>query len=463
MRPGRYFQFNIESAARGLAPLGARIALIGAMSSAGTAPVLSPRQIFSDADADAFFGRGSELALMCRWALMATRRYGKAPQIWAVAVAAPAGDARVVALQVAGAADEGGNIEVRIAGRRIRAGVSRGEVAADAALALTDAIGARAADLPVTAATVGSSAVCTHVTAGVNGNDVRYEAIGAPVGMTVSVVPGAAGTGEASLTAALDVLVDKDYDVVVSANHATQDIDAFADHLAEMWATQNKRWRFSLIAETGTLAIATVLATQADDFKQMVVSCEGFRNTPAEIAAYVGAIIAAEDDPALPFNGVELPDLYLADADDLPSGLEMDAGIAGGLFFLGANARGTRAAIVRATTTKTTHNGVTFLALLDATIPRSLVYLARQIDIAQALAFPRAKRNKRTRKALRAVTLDTMRKVEDLEIVQSVDEHADQLVVETDAVDSTMLVQAIPASVVPPLNKIMNVFNLLLE
>jgi phage tail sheath gpL-like len=195
----------------------------------------------------------------------------------------------------------------------------------------------------------------------------------------------------------------------------------------------------------------------------MVVSAEGFRNTPSEIAAYIGTMLAAEPDPALPWNDVALPSLYLPEKADIPTNAELESGIGGGLFMLSTNEAQTEAKIVRAVTTQVTYNAVPFYTMLDYTIGRSFYYGARQIDIAQALHFPRAKKTERTAKDVRSVTLDVMYQLEDLEIWHNIDDHAAELVVETDPVVTDRLVQAVPAAVVAPLNQTVNVMNLIVE
>jgi len=462
-RPGRFAEFNIASAARGLTPLTQRIALIGALDSAGSASAGELHQIFTEAKADDLFGQGSELALMCRWAIKATRDYGAAPEIWAVGIADAGGAAAEQTLTVSGPATEDGVVKIRIAGREIQVAVSNGDTDDDIAADIESAIDELAPELGVTAAVALNVVTCTAVNTGVNGNDIEYDVVQVPAGVGVASAQSVAGSGTVDITASLDLLEDKDYDIVACANHASTDVSDFADHIATTWAATAKRWRHTLMAERGTLATAQALATSADDWRQMVISAEGFRNTPAEIAAYVGTMLAAETDPALPWNDVELPSLYLPEKSDIPTNAELESGIGGGLFMLSVNEKQTQAKIVRAVTTKVTHSSVPYYELLDYTIGRSLYYGFRQIDIQDAIAFQRAKKNDRTRKAIRSVTLRTMFLLEDLEIWQNVSNHADELLVENDDSVSTRLNRTIPASVVPPLNQIASVVNLLVE
>jgi phage tail sheath gpL-like len=463
-RPGRFFEFNIASAARGLTPLTSRIAIIGMRTSSATLAVQTPAQVFSEEDADTLCGTGSEGALMCRWALKAAREYGKAAEIWVCLEDEPgAGTADTQTLTVTGPATAGGNLVMRVAGRDVIVGVESGAAATAVAADLEAKLDEMVAELPVTAGVAAAVVTCTYAHKGINGDDVEIEQISAPAGIAVAVAAGAAGAGVYDITACLDALVDKDYDVIAISNHAAADVADLATHMATTWNPATKRFRHSIIGERTTLATAQALATAADDYKQMVITAEGFRNTPGELAAYVGMIIAAEDDPALPFNDLEMPSLYLPDAADVPTGTELESALAGGLLPLSANDQFTKAKIVRAVTTKVTHNSVPFFALLDVTISKSMVYLARQLDIQYGLKFTRAKKTERSRSAVKSVTFDTMKRVEELEIIQNVDDHAGELAVETDANVPTRLNVAVPTSVVPPLNQIAAVMNLIVE
>ena len=301
------------------------------------------------------------------------------------------------------------------------------------------------------------------MTTGDNGNDVRYDLDELPEGVTIAAVQETAGAGVVDLTPALDVVLDKRYKLVAVANHAAADVDDLRAHLSDAWELTTKRFRHTIMAETGTLATGLALATRANDFRQLVVSAEGFRNTPGELAAYVGAIVAGEDDPARPFNDVELPSVYLPDDAAIPLTEELEVGIAGGLFMLSVNDAKTRAKVVRATTTQTSLDDVPFFELLDVTLSLSMVYTAEQVDLAQARVTRQAKQSARTRKRVRSVTLDTLLKLEDLEILQNVADHAEELLVEPHPSIPSRLVTSIPTSVVPPLNQIANVFNLLVE
>jgi phage tail sheath gpL-like len=463
-RPGTFFEFNIANAARGLVPLERRIVLVGMQGAAATKTALEVNQVFSEADADLFYEQSSELALMAKFALRSGKRFGVSAEVWAIGIAAPTGVAATNTFTVSGTATASGEVILGIAGRTIRAPVANGDSDATVAAAIDSAIQEQEVDLPVTTGVVAAVVTITHLTTGVNGNDVVAETLDDSVsGITVAAAVGVAGTGAYDITTALDNLGDKDYDLVAIGNHESTDVADLASHLDDMFDPGTKRWRHTIMAETGTLSTAQALATAADNFRQMVVTAEGFRNTPAEIAAYVGMPIASEPDPALPFNSVTLPDLTLPDPADIPTNAEIESAIGGGLLMLSANEQQTQALIVRGVTTQVTLSSSPFFVMLDVTISKSMFFTARQVDSALKVAFPRAKKSGRTKRRVRSVVLQRLKAVEEQEIIQNVDALAGELLVEDNPTNPDRLDVAIPTSVVPPLNQIVNVINLLVE
>jgi phage tail sheath gpL-like len=111
--------------------------------------------------------------------------------------------------------------------------------------------------------------------------------------------------------------------------------------------------------------------------------------------------------------------------------------------------------ICRWVTTATTVNGAPFDALLDGTTYRSLVYGATQIDIAERLAFGRAKANaKSLKRRCYSLILRVLRNLEKLEIYQNIEAHKDEILVEVDPTVATRFNAEIPSPVVPGLHQI---------
>jgi len=465
-RPGTFAEFDITSKARGLVPLTQRVALLGTKLTAGTQAVLTPIQCFTEADGDNYFGKGSELALMVRAALAAAAFMGSSPQIWAVAITDPGGAKATRTLTVTGPATAAGDVVFRVAGRTLRAPVANGATAIQVAAAIRDAILAKPETLPVTAA-VGSNPNEHVVTAtanhfGVNGNDIKVVMDSMPTGISIVVANGASGTGTYDITAALDVLVDKRYDAKAIANHTSTDVTDFKAHIDVVNDKAAKLWTMCYLAETGTLSAGTTLSAASNYKDVVVVTAEGFPNLPGEIAATYATTVESVSDPAHNFDGQELP-LFVPAAADVPTNSEIETALAAGAAILSVNGTNDRARIVRFVTTKTTEASVAFENLLDGSNVRSLFYTAAQVDAKVALVLKGAKKTARTKKRLKSVVLDVLRKEEELEILQNVEAHIGELQVEDDSIVPTRCNIAIPASVVPNLHQAAQVFTLYVE
>jgi len=470
--PGSTVKLDTTGGARGLLATARRVALIGVrLTGSGTATSLVPYQIFTDADGDTLFGKGSELALMCRAALKAGRKSGKMPEIWAVGVAAPAGNAATRTLTVTGPATGSGNVKFRIAGRSLSAPVANGDSANTIAASIKSTIDVAAAlgILPLSASVLAAVATLTMNQIGVNGEDIKISIDETPTGVGVAVATGTTGTGAYDITAALDVLRDKHYNVVAIANHTSTDVSDLAAHIAERSASGVKRWVFSMLATTGTLSAATTLATAANSEYQVVIAAEDFPNLPGEIAAQVAVTRVAEEDPSLTMSGKNL-DIYAPPAASVFTegvGGEQDAALAGGVTPLALDTEG-KVKIVRLVTTKTTHNGAPFDMLRDFGPPYTLAWLGTQAD-ALAVQFAADPRNKKMTKStlrrFRSRLLGMLREAEapPREYIQNVELHKGEVAVEADAAVATRMNYDIPASVVPGFEQSAGVLRLYVE
>ena len=70
-KPGVYFEENVSNAIQGLAPANDKVCIIAQQLSTGTVASKTPTKVFSDADAQLYFGAGSVAHLAARNAIMA--------------------------------------------------------------------------------------------------------------------------------------------------------------------------------------------------------------------------------------------------------------------------------------------------------------------------------------------------------------------------------------------------------
>lgn len=467
--PGATIEFDITSGARGLVALARRVALIGAKITAGTGTNGVVYPIYVDGDGDRYFGKGSELAIMCRAALKAGRKAGKMPEIYAVSLAEASGVKTTKTFTVTGPATAAGNIILRIAGRTISVPVANGDTANTIATAINTAIGAVAAtgDLPGTAAVATNVVTFTVANQGANGEDLKMVVDAAPTGVTVAVAAGVTGTGQYDLTSTLDVLVDKHYNAIAVANHASNDVTDLAAYEDARGAAGVKKWAFGFIGMNGTLSAATTLATAANKEYTTIVVCEDCPNLPGEIAAHVAVTRFAEEDPSLTMSGTTL-DLYAPPAASVFTpglGGEVEAALAGGVTPLSVRSDGS-VYIVRLVTTKTSHNGAPYDLMRDFGVPYTLTWIGEQAD-ALVLVFMSDPRNKKmtasVRKRLRSKLLDMLRAAEAKEYIQNVEFHKNEVQVEPDQSVRTRMNYDLPVSVVPGLEQAPGVLRLFVE
>src|SRR3989304_5827177 len=223
-----------------------------------------------------------------------------------------------------------------------------------------------------------------------------------------------------------------------------------------------KAFTIAYLAEIGSATTPSARAGGANQMDVVLVSAEDCPNLSGEIAAQVAVTVEGHDDPAANLDGTEL-DLYPPPAASVPTATEIETAIAAGALVLGVNDSQDQMTIVRAVTTKTAISSVPFYNVLDLSNPRSLFYVATQVDIAFAIAFAAAKQNARTRQAAGDVGYRVLKSCEDLEITHHVDDHKGEIVAETDPVVPTRINVAVPASVIQNLHQIVSVVTLFVE
>lgn len=384
-RPQTFHRFTYSFASRTLTPLPLRIALIGAIK--GGTGVAGTVYEVNDADqSDALFGTSTELSLMCRTGYATGALLGQGPKMFACGVAESGGNANVKTITVTGPATADGNAYVTIAGRRIAVGIRVGDVQNNIATAIANTLKTYAELLPVIVTVATNVVTLTHATKGVNGADVvvTTETV---AGVGLAVANTVAGTGATDHQPAIDALAAGDYDVVVFANHAAADITQINTDIASRWNYAEKRWRWYVLGEMGSIGTATALASAANHQAVLIASMEGCLSTAGEMATALGMAILSRDRPNANYDGVKLP-LYPPAAATIYTPTEVETAIAAGLTPLTAQINPTTRAVVdgvakieRMITTKTTQGGNPFEVLRDLCVSRVGVYLARQYDI----------------------------------------------------------------------------------
>ncbi len=461
--PAIYHQFDFTSQAGGLQPEDRNVCLVGIKSSAGTATASQPVEFFDESDSDGKFGVGSELALMARAALKTARLMGASPRLWGLPCAAPSGAAAAETLTVTGPATASGDIRLRIAGRTILVGVTSGDVQNTIATAIKNALDAAASDLPVTAAVSTNVVTATHRHNGVSGNDVTYEVVSTPAGVSIALAQSVAGSGAVSYATPLDSLQDKRYQGIAIGQHTSTDVTALKDHLDESWSA--KRWGFGYVGSTGTLSASTTLASGANKYDIVLCGCEGCPNLPAELAASVATMVESQGRPNYNFDGVELP-LYPPAASLVwgsGAGGELESALSGGVTPLVPTTAGDRLQVVRLLTSETTYNSAPFENLRDVANSRTVAYMAYQLDTVLRLRFKGALIDTAAVDDVLGVIYDVLKAAETQRYLKNVDDHFQELMGEIDIASPTRIVASVPEAVVQNLHSIIVVHRLFVE
>lgn len=444
-RPQTFHTFAYLQGGRSLVPLPQRAVLIGTMKG-GTAVAGTIYAINDPVETDGLFGVGSSLALMCRKAFETAGYLGQGPQFFAVPIAENgAGAVKTETFTLTGPATASGNVVIRIAGRTITTGVSSGDSATTIATAMSAQIGAQRLIMPGTAAPAAGVVTFTAAHKGVWGNDIVFEVVSVPAGITCVAASGVAGSGVADETAALAAIAGPDYDGVALENHASADITLASSHVTVAWTASEKKWRWVVLGEPGSIGTATTLASAANDRAIAVINCNGCFSLPGEMATAGVVALLSRSRPNGNWDGMRLP-LFPPYAANEMTNSQVESALAAGLTPLKpVTDPQTRVQmdgvlkIEKYVTTCTTVASQPFEALRDIAVPRTGAFIARQLDAAYAARFSALNNPDGV-----LLTPDTINQVKDMianilyaaqdaKILTNVDSDLAQLVVEQDS------------------------------
>jgi len=457
-KPGKYFEFNTKLAVRTLPANNQRMLLIAQLLAAGSAAALTPVQVYDDAQAAALFGSGSMAHLLCRAAIKANPYL----DLTVCALAdAGAGVAATGTITITGPATGSGIMRIFIGNRTVEIAIASGAVQNDIATALNAEL-AKYADLPVTAAAVTNVVTLTARNKGTVGNSIPFSVEVTAAGISAAVVVMANGATDPALSTALAPVVAEQYHIIATPYNDSTSLTALTDHLDLVSGPMEQRPAVAVIAQTGALATATTLAGTINHGRVALVLLRGSRSLPAELAAAFAAVLAREEDPAMPLNTLELKGIHAPAIDQRFSRTEQENCLHNGVTPIEV-APGEKVRIVRAITTYTQDaQGIDDISLLDITTIRTLDYVRVACRERISLRFPRAKLSSKTPPKVRSELLDVLMKLEELEIVEEVAANKDGLIVERNGQDPNRLDAKIPADVVNGLHVFAGRIDLLL-
>ncbi len=456
-KPGKYFEFNTKLAVRTLPGNLQRTLIVGQRLTAGTVAAGVVTNVFSDAEAATFFGNGSQLHLMCRAAIKAN------PYLALEAIAmddAGAGVAATGTVTLTGPATKAGVLTVKVAGKLVEIAITNADTATVIAAALAAQI-AKQPDLPVTAAASIGVVTLTAKNKGVQGNNIKIEAVTTAAGTTAVVVAMASGATDPTVATALAAVFAAGHNIIITAWNDATNLTALRTHLDSVSGPLEQRGAIGVYAHTGTLAASTTLAGTINAGR---ISAPNFKvpEQPCELAAAYGAVVASEEDPARPLNLLPLTGITAPVLADRLSRTEQENALNNGVTPLEVGP-GEKVQIVRAITTYTLDaQSIPDISQLDLTTIRTLDYVRKACRERISLRFPREKLSERTAPKVRDQLLDVLYKLEELEIVEQVDANKDGLIVERDSQDPNRLNAKIPTDVVNGLHVFAGRIDLLL-
>ncbi len=303
--PLAYIEFDNTRALLGTPDMPYKILVLGQMLSGGSAAVETPVRITSYDQAEALFGRGSQLAGMFA-VLKGNNRYTES---WAIPLEDDdAGVAATGTITFSGLPTASGIIYCYIAGTRVRISIAAGDTLAVIATALAAAINADTS-LPVTAAAAEGVVTLTSRNMGewCNDIDIRinyYQGETLPSGLTAAVVQMASGAGNPDITNAIAAMGDEWYQAIVMPYTDAANMTLLETELSDRFGGTRQIDGIAYCAYRGT---HSVTGTYGNGRNSPHVTCMGTGDSPMPAylwaAAYAGQAAAAlSTDPARPLQ-----------------------------------------------------------------------------------------------------------------------------------------------------------------
>jgi len=317
--PGQYIEIDHTKAVRGLPGMARRILVLGQRLAAGTVEAGMLTRVTRKEDGVNYFGRGSMLAQMINAAI----KVNPYTEMWALALDdLGAGVAATFLVTVTGSPTEAGTAYLYIGGKRIAIGITAAQTPTQIAAAIAVAVNADL-DLPVTAsANVGVvTLTARHKGAEGGGIDVRwnyYDGERSPAGVAMAITTGVAGSGNPDVLTAIAAMSTGAYYSIVMPWSDTANMVAMENELQSRWGGMDMRAGHVFSFKAGTAAGLSTYGAARNSPHSTVPGLNKSPTLPWVIAAQfaAGVEFRGGNDPAVPFRGIELPDVMApAEAD----------------------------------------------------------------------------------------------------------------------------------------------------
>jgi len=458
-KPGKYFEFNTRLAVRTLPTNGQKMLILAQRMAAGSVLALVPTQVFSDVQAADYFGNGSLAHLMCRAAITANSYL----DLTVCALDDGAGAAATDPVTIANAATSSGVFTLFIGNQNVQIAVTIGDANTVVATNLAAAVNAKA-DLPVTAGVAVGVVTLTAKNKGTVANQIDISYTLTALGTTVTLANPSltGGTIDPDPATALAKVFGEQYHVIATPYNDQANITTLKTHLDSVSGALEKRPGVGIFGFDGALAAGTTLAGLINGGRCFGGYLRGTKSPAYEVGATFAAVVAFEEDPAMPLNGLPLTGIAAPPIDQRLSRTEQESCLNNGITPLEVGP-GEVVQIVRAVSTYTKNPaGIADISLLDITTIRTLDYTRKACVDRVELRFPRAKLSSKTPDRVWTEIFDVLQQLEALEILENVMANKDGLIVERDLQDPNRLDTKIPADVVNGLHVLAGRIDLLL-
>lgn len=317
--PGQYIEIDHTKAVRGLPGMPRRILLIGQRLPAGTVAAGVLTRVTRKEDGVNYFGRGSMLAQMINAAI----KVNPYTEMWSLALDdLVAGAAATFTVTVTGSPTEAGTSYLYVGGRRIAVGITAGQTPTQIATTIAAAVNGDL-DLSVTAASVAGVVTLTarHKGAEGGGIDVRwnyYDGERHPAGVAIAVAAGVAGSGNPDVLTAIAAMSTGAFYSIVMAWSDVANMVAMENELQQRWGGMDMRAGHVFTFKNGTAAGLSTFGSARNSPHSTIPGLNKSPTLPWVIAAQfaAGVEFRGGNDPAIPFRGIELPDVMApAEAD----------------------------------------------------------------------------------------------------------------------------------------------------
>ena len=477
-KPGVFFEENTSNAIQGLTAANDLVCILAQRLSSGTVAAKVPTKVFSDADAQLYFGAGSVAHLAARNAILANTNV----DLTVVGIDDANGSAQAAgSITVGSVPSTGGTLYVWI-----------GDVMATISYKGTDSA-PNIVTKTITAFSQYSNLLPVTLTA--NSNTLQIEAKnGGTVGnmipistndkngitwLTTSVMSGGSGDPDVGVYSTsgtvLNSVVAGGYTVFVNtipctaaAYDSASKIGAMVDFVSGPLEQRPAIQVFALTDLIDTYANAKVLAgTNLNDGRATMAYINYASDNLAKteyfkIAGAFAGDIASNSDPAVPYDGLVLSAIAPPAIVDRLTRTQQEDLLNNGVTPLYV-IPGEQVAIVRAISTYVTNNlALPDPTLLDITTIRTLDFVRAQIRTRLSIRFQRAKLSPRILKSIKAEVIDVLYLLQTLEIVQNVDTYKAGVIVEVDTSDNTRADVKVPSNIVSGLHVIAGVIALIL-